>query len=164
VSTSQQTDVLTKEGMERTIRVYFDGCNEADIDKMVSCFVPEAVHYFPPGVYGGAWRGAQTIAERWVSAVDQLGSMWTIDQILVEPSSARAVIEWTHFKTFKNTMLRGDEWYVFDRPTGLIREIRAYYASPQDPNLERLELDGFDYAGRGYVLEPPFSREPNGGS
>ena len=52
-------------------------------------------------------------------------------------------------------MLRGDEWYVFDADSGLIREIRAYYASPQDPILDRLELGGFDYAGRGYPAAPP---------
>jgi len=27
--------------------------------------------------------------------------------------------------------LRGDEWYEFDEHSGLISEIRAYYASPQ---------------------------------
>jgi hypothetical protein len=67
-------------------------------------------------------------------------------------------MEWTHFKTFEGTVLRGDEWYVFDPASGLIREIRAYYASPQDPTLERLELGGFPYGERGYPAEPPFSR------
>jgi hypothetical protein len=45
--------------------------------------------------------------------------------------------------------------YVFDAATGLISEIRAYYASPQDPSLDLLELGGYDYAARGYALEPP---------
>ena len=36
--------------MDKLIRKYFDGCNEADIEKMVSCFTPDAVHYFPPGM------------------------------------------------------------------------------------------------------------------
>ena len=52
------------------------------------------------------------------------------------------------------TVLRGDEWYEFDASTGLISEIRAYYASPQARDLQRLELEGFDYAGRGYSVEP----------
>lgn len=52
-------------------------------------------------------------------------------------------------------MLRGAEWYVFDGPTGLIKELRAYYASPQGPGLERLELGGYDYRSRGYALAPP---------
>jgi hypothetical protein len=67
-------------------------------------------------------------------------------------------MEWTHFKTLQGTVLRGDEWYDFDPESGLIREIRAYYASPQDPALERLELGGFDYAGRGYATAQPFER------
>jgi len=149
---------LTDEGMERTIRTYFDGCNEADVDKMVSCFEPDAVHYFPPGMYDGPWRTRDYIAKRWVQAVENLGSVWTIDQLLTDPRSGRAVLEWTHFKTYQDTVLRGDEWYVFDASSGLIREIRAYYASPQDPSLERLELGGYDYAGLGYALEPPFTR------
>ena len=52
-------------------------------------------------------------------------------------------------------MLRGAEVVVFDRATGLIQEIRAYYASPQAKDVERLELSGFDYAGRGYPLVSP---------
>ena len=52
-------------------------------------------------------------------------------------------------------MLRGAEWYVFDDETGLINELRAYYASPQAKDLERLELGGYDYEGRGHALAPP---------
>src|SRR5450759_5006639 len=62
--------------MDRLIRKYFDGCNEADIDKMLSCFTPDAVHYFPPGMYEGPFRGAKTIAEKWRTAVNTLGSYW----------------------------------------------------------------------------------------
>lgn len=159
MGTETEASALTDEGLERLIRTYFDGCNEADIAKMASCFTPDGVHYFPPGMYDGPWVGARTIAEHWVGAVERLGSVWTIDRLLTDADSAQAVIEWSHFKTFQGTVLRGDEWYVFDRETGLISEIRAYYASPQDPNLDRLELEGFDYEGRGYVLEPPFTRE-----
>jgi methyltransferase len=55
-------------------------------------------------------------------------------------------------------MLRGDEWYLFDPGPGLICEIRAYYAAPQPKDLRRLELEGFDYAARGYHLECPVPR------
>ena len=55
--------MLTAEHMESLIRRYFDGCNDADVEGMAACFTPDAVHYFPPGMYGGAWRGARTIAE-----------------------------------------------------------------------------------------------------
>lgn len=146
---------LTRAGMEALIRRYFDGCNAADQHAIADCFVPDAVHYFPPGMYGGAFTGAQAIAERWAAAVHNLGSIWTIEQVITDPEDARAVIEWTHYKTFSGTVLRGDEWYIFDRATGLIREIRAYYASPQAADLQRLELAMFDYAGRGYSLQPP---------
>jgi hypothetical protein len=141
--------------MERLIRIYFDGCNEANMEKMMSCFVPEAVHYFPPGMYEGPFRGSQTIARKWCEAVENLGSFWTVDRVLVDPDRHEAVIEWSHFKTKKNTLLRGDEWYVFDSESGLIREIRAYYASPQAADLERLELGGYDYEGLGYPSAPP---------
>jgi methyltransferase len=146
---------LTQAGMETLIRQYFDACNAADEQAIMDCFVPDGVHYFPPGMYGGAFRGAQAIANRWAAAVRDLGSIWTIEQITTDPENARAVVEWTHYKTFSETVLRGDEWYVFDRDTGLISEIRAYYASPQASDLHRLELATFDYAGRGYSLQPP---------
>jgi ketosteroid isomerase-like protein len=144
--------------MEARIRTYFDGCNAADVEAMVACFVPDAVHYFPPGMYGGAWRGARTIAERWAASVATRGSAWTIDRMVVDPGSLQAVIEWTHFKTGEGTVLRGDEWYVFAPESLLITQIRAYYASPQDPSLTRLELGDFDYAGQGYAVDCPVPR------
>jgi len=148
------------EAYEATIRRYFDGCNEADVEKMAVCFTPDAVHYFPPAAYGGAWRGARLIAERWADFVATKGSAWTIDRLVVAPDSHQAVIEWTHFKTFEGTVLRGDEWYVFDEATGLISEIRAYYASPLDPARPLSELADYDYAGRGYALTSPIDRIP----
>lgn len=144
--------------MEQLIRTYFDGCNDADVDKMARCFTPDAVHYFPPGMYGGAWRGAQAIAGNWAHLVATVGSAWTIDRLICEPESHQAVIEWTHYKTADGKMLRGDEWYIFDPGSGLISEIRAYYASPQDRSLDALQLEGFDYAARGYHLTCPVPR------
>ncbi|MFC5830664.1 nuclear transport factor 2 family protein [Nonomuraea insulae] len=149
---------MTTELMERTIRTYFQGCNEADVELMASCFTDDAVHYFPPGMYGGAWRGARVIARNWVDFVATKGSAWTIDRLICDPVSHQAAIEWTHYKTAEGTILRGDEWYLFDQGSGLIAEIRAYYASPVDKSVQRLELDGFDYAGRGYHLSCPVPR------
>lgn len=140
-----------RQHLELTIRRYFDGCNEADIEKMAGCFEPDATHYFPPGMYGGAWHGARAIAERWSGFVASKGSSWTIDRLICEPESDQAVIEWTHVKALEGRVLRGDEWYLFDPRSGLISEIRAYYAAPQDATLEWSELDGFDYRGRGYA-------------
>jgi methyltransferase len=143
---------------EATIRRYFDGCNEADVEKTASCLTPDAVHYFPPGAYGGAWRGGRLIAERWEGFVATKGSAWSIDRLIVAPDSHEAVAEWTHFKTAEGTVLRGAEWYVFEPDSGLISEIRAYYASPLDPTLPLSELADYDYAGRGYALESPVPR------
>ena len=141
--------------MDQIIRKYFDGCNEADVEKMMSCFTPDAVHYFPPGMYEGPFRGARTIAEKWRTAVQNLGSYWSVDRLLIEPLRYEAVMEWTHYKTKQSMILRGIEWYEFDKASGLIKEIRAYYASPQAPDMPRLELGGFDYEGRDYPMSPP---------
>lgn len=146
--------MLTGESMETRIRRYFDDCNAGDIERIAAHFEPQAVHYFPPGMYEGPFRGARTIAAKWRAAVQNLGSYWTVDQVICDPPRRRAVIEWTHFKRKQEITLRGDEWYVFSA-RGLIEEIRAYYASPQDSALRTLELGGFDYAGRGYPLKAP---------
>ena len=146
---------LTTAAMEATIRLYFEGCNEADVEKMTGCMTPDAIHYFPPGMYGGPFRGANVIATRWVDAVEQLGSYWTVDNYVGDADRGIAVIEWSHFKRKKGVILRGDEWYRFDQASGRIKEIRAYYAAPQDPSLTRHELGSFDYAGRGYALSAP---------
>jgi hypothetical protein len=148
---SASVAALTATGMEASIRAYFAACNTGDIERIASFFEPDAVHFFPPGMYGGPFRGAYTIARKWHDAVKQLGSMWTVDQVLCDAQTRRAVIEWSHFKRREGVLLRGDEWYVFSS-RGLIEEIRAYYAAPQDPSLKRLELGGFDYAGRGYPM------------
>ena len=145
---------LTATTMEAWIRADFEACNSGHIERIASYFEPDAVHYFPPGMYEGPFRGARTIAERWSAAVKKLGSYWTVDQLICDPRGRRAVIEWTHFKRAQAVVLRGDEWYVFSE-RGLIEEIRAYYASPQDGSLKRLELGGFDYARRGYPIEAP---------
>lgn len=153
------TNTLTHEEMEETMREYFNACNDGDVERIAGFFVDDGVHYFPPGMYGGPFVGGETIGKRWANAVEELGSVWTVDEILTDPDNARAVMEWTHFKTYEGTVLRGDEWYEFDPDTGLIREIRAYYAAPQDPDLTRHELGGFDYEERGYPIDPPFDRE-----
>ena len=141
--------------MEKTIRKYFEGCNESSYDKMVSCFIPDAVHYFPPDMYDGPWKGASKIANGWIEAVKNIGSYWTIDNLIVDPKKDEAVIEWTHFKTKSGITLRGAEWYLFDKKSGLIKKLWAYYASPQDKQLKNLELKGMDYTGRGFPKSPP---------
>lgn len=149
---------LSCASMEAHIRAYFDACNSGEPERIAAYFEADGVHYFPPGMYGGPFRGALEIGHRWQAAVQSFGSYWTVDQFIGDPHTRRAVIEWTHFKRKQNTMLRGDEWYVFSE-RGLIQEIRAYYASPQDRGLTALELGGFDYAGRGYPLRAPDPQE-----
>ena len=112
------------------------------------------MHYFPPGLPDIPWRGAETIARKWIWCVDNLGSRWTIEKVLCSSTSPEAVIEWTHWKPKVKTALRGDEWYIFDRQSGRIREIRAYYASSADSSAPIAELVEFDYAGRGYHMQP----------
>jgi ketosteroid isomerase-like protein len=142
-------------GLEATIREYFDGCNEADADKIMACFTEDAVHYFPAGAPQGTFSDAAGIAAGWVAAVEKFGSIWTIDRMIVDADRREAVIEWTHFKPKLNVYLRGDEWYVFAR-NGLIAEIRAYYACPASTDVVRShELGDFAYQKLGYPVNPP---------
>jgi len=94
--------------MQALITRYFGACNAADAAGIAACFMPDGTHYFPPGMYGGAWRGARLIGERWAASVAAVGSAWTVDRIVCEPESDQAVIEWTHYKTRDGTVLRGD--------------------------------------------------------
>jgi hypothetical protein len=142
-------------GLEATIREYFDGCNEASVKKITGCMEDDAVHYFPAGAPQGTFAGARSIAEGWVKAVSNFGSIWTVDRVIADASRLEAVIEWTHFKTKLGVYLRGDEWYVFSK-AGLITEIRAYYACPSsvDP-IRTHELGDFKYESLGYPMSPP---------
>ncbi|MBI2969901.1 MAG: nuclear transport factor 2 family protein [Gammaproteobacteria bacterium] len=148
----------TAAGLEATIREYFDGCNEASIAKITGCMEEDAVHYFPAGAPQGPFVGAKAIAEGWLTAVKNLGSIWTIDRVIIDATRLEAVIEWTHFKPKQGVYLRGDEWYIFSQ-RGLIKEIRAYYACPPSPTERRNhELGDFAYGLRGYPLAPPAVR------
>lgn len=141
---------------EALIRHYFDMCNAGDRQGLIDCFVPGGVHYFPPGLPGAPWRGAEAIADGWVWCVAHMGSKWTIEKVLSDASGHEAVIEWTHWKTALNETLRGDEWYVFNEVITRIAEIRAYYASPVDKSQPVNALHDFDYIGRGFHMKPPY--------
>jgi hypothetical protein len=104
-------------------------------------------------MYDGPWSGGSRIARRWSKLVVEGGSAWTVDAVAVDVERQVAVCEWTHFKQSSGVILRGTEWYRFN-DSARITEIRAYYASPQDGSLLRLELGGFDYASRGYPERP----------
>jgi hypothetical protein len=117
---------------------------------MTGCFTPDAVHYFPQGMTREPFRGAAEIARRWAVVVQKLQARWTVDHILTDPAKAEAVLEWSNFTAAG--LVRGTEWIAFDPASGLIREVRAYLAAPPAQGQARLELGGFDYAGRGYPL------------
>ena len=150
---------LTAADMEDRMRSYFDACNTGDADAVAAHFVDDAVHYLPPGMEDGPYRGATTIGDHWAFMVENFDSSWSVDRIATDVDEGCAVMEWSHFAGEDGPVLRGTEWYDFDGETGLIAEIRAYFASPMDTDRAHNELVGFDYAGRGYATEPPISRE-----
>ena len=51
--------------MEEVIRGYFDACNSGDAAAVAAYFAPGAVHYFPPDMYEGPFRGGDTIGAKW---------------------------------------------------------------------------------------------------
>jgi hypothetical protein len=144
---------------ERRVAEYYAACNSGDADRIAGCFTPSAVHYFPAGTYGGPFTGARTIAARWSQAVKELGSHWTVDELIIDPDRHTAVLEWTHHKARHGVILRGTEWIVFDPASQAIHEVRAYYAAPQPPGELRMELGGFDYAARGYPMAEPTTQQ-----
>lgn len=133
------------------VQRYFEACNEADREKMYSCFADEVIHYFPPGV-GGPYAGKKSIADLWIHSVRVNGSRWTIDRLTADDSFV--AIEWTHSKPKIGELIRGAEWYEFDA-AGRITVIRAYYASPRDTKRKVNELEGFPYAAHGFPIAPP---------
>lgn len=131
-----------------TIRKYYDGCNKADVEKMMSTFTRDVAHYFtgyPPVI------GASELAKYWSKF--QLGgrtTLWTVDHAISEGNEA--VIEWTMKTTAPGStpaVLRGTEWYVFR--DGKIAEIRAYYSRVHGVAVSQLE--GYPYADRGYLAK-----------
>ena len=142
--------------MEVTIRTYFDGCNEANVEKMVEQFTDDAVHYFPPGL-DGPWIGSRTIAENWRRLTMTIDSAWSIERLIGEPETFQAAIEFTHWKPVRHGYVRGSEWYKIDPETGKITEIRAFYSSAPD-SRDANTLEGYDYEANGYHMAPPVDR------
>lgn len=140
-----------EEQLERTVREYFEGCNEANREKLYRVLADDVVHYFPPGV-GGPYKGKEAVANLWIGFVREKGSSWTIDRLVGDGSEV--AVEWSHFKPKADEVIRGAEWYEFNSD-GKIAEIRAYYASPRDGNRKSNELEGFPYAEKGFAVEPP---------
>src|SRR3546814_9821231 len=74
--------VSPAEKAEALIRHYFAMCNAADRQGLIDCFTADGVHYFPPGLPGAPWRGAEAIAEGWLWCVKTLGSRLTVEKVL----------------------------------------------------------------------------------
>jgi len=146
------TDPVTAQHLESLLRGYFDACNAGDAKTVKACLTASAVHYFPANERYGPWRGGKEIAENWAQVQKQAKAHWTIDTLLVDAAKAEAVVEWTQFRAKSGKHLRGVDWYVFDRASGLIAEIRAYYAADEHRGHSAHELGGFDYAKRGYPM------------
>jgi hypothetical protein len=137
--------------MEQVIRTYIKGCNDAEA--ISACFCADAAHYF---FDHDKWQGAAAIGRNFAQYVHERGRFWTVDQVLTDADRCAAVMEWTVFHRQPSRLIRGMDWFVFDRDTLRIREVRFCVAAPARPEIVRQELRDFDYAGRGYpTLEHP---------
>jgi regulator of RNase E activity RraA len=134
---------------EQVVRAYFGACNNARREELYSVLADDAVHYFPPGA-GGPYRGKKAIADLWLRFAAEKGSSWTIDRLV--SNGDEVAIEFSHFKSLVGEIVRGSEWYRFD-DDGKIVEIRAYYASPRDPDRKRNELEQYPYSESGYPVD-----------
>ncbi|MEM7078207.1 MAG: nuclear transport factor 2 family protein [Pseudomonadota bacterium] len=132
------------------IKTYYQGCNTADFELLMSTFTGDVVHYF---VDHSAVRSAAGLANYWVKVQPRTQANWVLDHALVQ--EPEAVIEWSMRwvppATGKPEVLRGSEWYLFrdDR----IAEIRSYHANHYLSAPANRALHDFDYAGRKYRLE-----------
>ncbi len=139
--------------LEQTIRDFYAACNAGDLDALAALFTPDAVHYFPGGMYGSSepYRGGRAIAEPWARLVKSFGSRVYLDAVFSDPGQHLAATEWTIVRVGTGAVIRGSEIYRFDPATGLIAEVRLYIAAPPVPDVQRTGLGGFPYAERGYA-------------
>jgi hypothetical protein len=144
-----ESNVATR--IEQAITRYIQACNDGDAEKIAACFGSDAVHYFPTIA---KWSGSSTIGANFSKRVQALGHFWTVDEVLVDADRHAGVLEWTQFDK-EGRILRGVDWFVFEPGSFRIQEIRAYGAAPIQRDLERQELQDFDYAGRGYPMARP---------
>ena len=138
--------------MEQAIRTYIRACNDGNATAISACFREDAVHY-GPGM--PKWSGASTIGKNFATRVLETGQWWTVDQVLTDAERGSAALEWTRFDPSRRQILRGVDWFVFDKETFLIGEVRPYFATRPDPNAARQEQQEFDYRGRGYPVDFP---------
>ena len=112
MSSNDETDVGS--GWSKAIRRCYAACNTGDVETVAAFFAPGAVHYVPPG-YGGSPRGGRAIGEVIAGLVQAAASRWSIDRVVGDPGSNRAVTEWTVRRA--GALARSAEWYEFDPGT-----------------------------------------------
>jgi len=144
--------------IEQVIRAYIKACNDADAARIAACFHPDAVHYFP---YFAKWSGASTIGGNFATRVHEYELYWTVDQVVVDSGRYAAVLEWTRFDREKR-IVRGVDWFVFEPETFRIQEVRSYTAARPGLEVDRQELQEFDYAERGYPTVRPVPNDNSG--
>lgn len=131
-----------------TIQRYYEGCNKADYDLMMSTFNEDLVHYL---VDHGAVRGGAALANFWVKVGPRTKAFWRLEHALVQEDEV--VIEWSMRWTPKPTgvpeILRGTEWYVFRNDK--ISEVRSYHNNYFLHDPRNRELWDFPYEERGYL-------------
>ena len=134
----------------RIIESYYDGCNTADVAKMMATFTEDVVHYF---VDHAPVESAQGLANYWAKVGPWTRAHWVVDHWLVD--EPEAVIEWSMRwqppGDGAEEVLRGTEWFRFRE--GKIAEIRSYHNNVHLQSPANRALHGFDYAARGYRTE-----------
>lgn len=134
---------------------YYDGCTAGDLDILCETLHPEVVHYFLAPNPGSAPVGPREhLARYWRKVTKMIDARWVVERAVT--MGEETVIEWTMYWRSEaagpRIATRGAEWFVFR--DGLIYEIRSYYQQKGATT----ELEGFDYAGRGYsVAEREYS-------
>jgi ketosteroid isomerase-like protein len=118
-------------GIEQAVKTYIQACNDGDADRITACFRSDAVHYFPTGP---KWSGASTIGANFSKRARELGHFWTVDMVLVDAGRRAAALEWTQFAK-NGRVLRGVDWFVLERGSFRIQELRAYGARQSNPTL-----------------------------
>ena len=92
-----------------TILKYYQGCNTADVDIMMSTFTDDVVHYF---VDHREVRSARGLADYWARVGPLTQANWALDHTVIQ--EPEAVIEWSMRwvprQTGKPELLRGSEW------------------------------------------------------
>jgi hypothetical protein len=120
-------------------------------DAIAACFAPRTVHYFPhrfPLLCGDVI--GSVIAED----IRNRGGEYFIDRMFANAEQYATAVEWSRTYNLTDRIMRGYEFYEFDRATLLVSEIRGYFAAAPNRGLARHEIVGFGYGGRGYKTLP----------